>query len=54
MTALMDAARERGLKVIQGEVLSQNSHMLKLMKNLKFTIENSKEDDSIKSVYKVL
>lgn len=54
MTALMDAARERGLKVMQGEVLSQNSHMLKLMKNLNFTIETSKEDDSIKSVYKLL
>jgi len=54
MTALMDAARERGLKVIQGEVLSQNSHMLKLMKNLNFTIETSKEDDSIKYVYKLL
>ena len=54
MTVLMDAARERGLKVMQGEVLSQNSHMLKLMKNLGFTIETSKEDDSIKSVYKLL
>jgi acetyltransferase len=54
MTALMDAARERGLKTIQGEVLSQNTQMLKLMKNLKFTIENSKDDDSIKTVYKVL
>jgi acetyltransferase len=54
MTALMDAARERGLKTIQGEVLSQNSHMLKLMKNLKFTIENSQDDDSIKTVYKAL
>ena len=54
MTALMDAARENGLKVIQGEVLSHNSHMLKLMKNLNFTIETSKEDDSIKSVYKLL
>lgn len=54
MTALMDAARERGLKVIQGEVLSQNAHMLKLMKNLNFTITNSREDDSIKIVYKLL
>jgi len=54
MTVLMDAARERGLKVIQGEVLSQNSHMLKLMRNLGFTIETSKEDDSIKTVYKLL
>ena len=54
MTVLMDSARERGLKVMQGEVLSQNSHMLKLMKNLGFTIETSKEDDSIKTVYKLL
>jgi acetyltransferase len=54
MTVLMDAARERGLKIMQGEVLSQNNHMLKLMKNLGFTIETSKEDDSIKSVYKLL
>jgi acetyltransferase len=54
MTVLMDAARERGLKVMQGEVLSQNNHMLKLMKNLGFTIETSKEDDSIKTVYKLL
>lgn len=54
MTVLMDAARERGLKVMQGEVMSQNSHMLKLMKNLDFTIETSKEDDSIKTVYKLL
>jgi len=54
MTALMDAARERGLKVMQGEVLGQNGHMLKLMKKLGFTIETSKEDDSIKTVYKLL
>jgi len=54
MTVLMDAARERGLKVMQGEVLGQNTHMLKLMKNLNFTIEPSKEDDSIKTVYKLL
>ncbi|MFZ3088211.1 MAG: bifunctional acetate--CoA ligase family protein/GNAT family N-acetyltransferase [Methylotenera sp.] len=54
MTALMDAAREKGLKVMQGEVLSKNSHMLKLMKNLNFTIEPNPEDDSIKTVYKVL
>jgi len=54
MNALMDAAREKGLKVIQGEVLSHNSHMLKLMKNLNFTIKPNPEDDSVKSVYKLL
>jgi acetyltransferase len=54
MTVLMNSARERDLKVMQGEVLGQNNHMLKLMKNLNFTIEPSKEDDSIKTVYKLL
>jgi acetyltransferase len=54
MTALMDVARERGLKVMQGEVLSNNSHMLNLMKYLDFSIETSPEDDSIKNVRKIL
>lgn len=54
MTALMDAARQRGLKVIQGEVLSQNAHMLSLMKKLGFSIKTSEEDDSIKIVSKLL
>jgi len=54
MTALMDVARERGLKVMQGEVLSNNTHMLNLMKHLDFSIEPSPEDDSIKNVRKIL
>lgn len=54
MTTLMDAGREKGLKIMQGEVLSQNNHMLKLMKNLDFTIEANLEDDSIKTIYKLL
>ncbi|MEK9824782.1 MAG: hypothetical protein VW395_00565, partial [Methylotenera sp.] len=48
------AARQRGLKVIQGEVLSQNAHMLSLMKKLGFSIKTSKDDDSIRIVSKLL
>lgn len=54
MMALMDAARAKGLKTIQGEVLSLNTQMLKLMKHLNFTIETSPEDDSVKIVRKLL
>jgi len=54
MTAVMDAARSKGLKVIEGEVLRNNSNMLHLMDRLGFTVETNAEDDSIKSVRKVL
>ncbi|HAI68036.1 MAG TPA: GNAT family N-acetyltransferase, partial [Gammaproteobacteria bacterium] len=37
MTCLMDAARTKGLKIIQGEVLSNNHNMLKLMNQLRFS-----------------
>lgn len=54
MTALMDAARSKGLKVMEGEVLKNNASMLKLMKRLNFSIEANPEDDSVKKVSKVL
>ncbi|PKO25853.1 MAG: GNAT family N-acetyltransferase [Betaproteobacteria bacterium HGW-Betaproteobacteria-8] len=54
MTALMDAARSKGLKVMEGEVLKNNASMLKLMKRLNFSIEANPEDDSVKKVNKVL
>ena len=54
MTALMDAARSKGLKVIEGEVLKNNTDMLHLMDRLGFIVGPSVEDDSIKSVRKVL
>lgn len=54
MTALMDAARSKGLKLMEGEVLKSNTSMLKLMQRLNFSIENSAEDDSVKKVRKVL
>ena len=54
MGAMMDAARSKGLKVIEGEVLRNNTDMLHLMDRLGFSVETSAEDDSIKSVRKVL
>ena len=54
MTALMDAARSKGLKIMEGEVLKNNSSMLKLMTRLGFTSETSAEDDSVKHVRKEL
>jgi acetyltransferase len=54
MMALMDAARTKGLKVIEGQVLRNNTDMLHLMDRLGFAVETSEEDDSIKAVRKVL
>jgi len=54
MMAVMDAARSKGLRVIEGEVLRNNSDMLHLMDRLGFKVETSAEDENIKSVRKVL
>lgn len=54
MTALMDAARAKGLKVMAGEVLKTNTNMLKLMNRLGFSIEDRLDDDNIKRVRKIL
>lgn len=54
MIALMDAARSKGLKVMEGEVLKDNASMLKLMRRLGFSVETSADDDSIKSIRKEL
>lgn len=54
MTVLMDAARGKGLKAIEGEVLKNNASMLHLMTRLGFSIETSPEDEEIKVVRKLL
>jgi acetyltransferase len=54
MTCLMDAARARGLKVMQGEVLSNNHNMLKLMDKLEFTAAVDEDDRSVTQVSKNL
>lgn len=54
MSSLMDAARSKGLKIMEGEVLGNNRNMLKLMTRLGFEIETSPEDEGIKNVRKAL
>ncbi|SJM94110.1 CoA-binding domain-containing protein (fragment) [Crenothrix polyspora] len=54
MIALMDVARSKGLKIMEGEVLNNNVSMLNLMQRLEFTIEASLEDDNIKTLRKAL
>jgi acetyltransferase len=54
MTALMDAARTKGMKIMEGEVLRNNADMLHLMERLGFEVKTSADDDSIKAVRKEL
>ena len=54
MVALMEAARAKGLSVIEGEVLSNNHKMLKLMTRLGFDSKTSEEDQGIMKVSKAL
>ncbi|MDP2694725.1 MAG: GNAT family N-acetyltransferase, partial [Gallionella sp.] len=54
MVALMEAARANGLSVIEGEVLSNNHKMLKLMSRLGFASKISEDDQGIMKVSKPL
>jgi len=54
MGCLMTAARTRGLKLMQGDILANNSNMLRLMEILEFTIKSSDEEPNIKKVQKFL
>ncbi len=54
MTILMEAARAKGLKTIEGEVLSSNHNMLKLVTRLGFTSKISEEDQGIIKVIRAL
>ena len=48
MTTLIDEARRRGLKEMEGFVLSQNQSMLRLAKRLGFRIESEPGDPSVR------
>ncbi len=48
MTALIDAARRRGLREIEGIVLADNQPMLRLASRLGFTIARDPEDFSLR------
>lgn len=54
MLTLMDAAREHGLKRMEGVVLKNNTNMLRLMADLGFKSRTSDDDDSLKVVSRAL
>lgn len=54
MQTLIDTARAKGLRTIEGEVLSHNTAMLKLMQRLGFERHRSELDDTIVVVVKRL
>lgn len=54
MQTLIDVARQRGLRVIMGEVLAENAGMLKLMERLGFEKRKSEHDSGVVIVTKRL
>jgi acetyltransferase len=54
MAVLMDVARERGVRTMEGEVLESNRAMLKLAKALGFSIESHPEDERVRAVSRLL
>ncbi|MGE5320247.1 MAG: GNAT family N-acetyltransferase, partial [Hyphomicrobiaceae bacterium] len=54
MDVLMDVARTKGLKVMEGEVLKTNRPMLKLVEALGFRIEPHPEDDAVRKIARAL
>jgi acetyltransferase len=47
MSALIDAAHQRGIERMEGEILANNQNMLKLTKNLGFSLHTSDEDTGV-------
>ncbi|MCA1804630.1 MAG: bifunctional acetate--CoA ligase family protein/GNAT family N-acetyltransferase [Xanthomonadaceae bacterium] len=54
MQALMEAARQRGLGEMDGEILASNNNMLHLMTSLGFSLHTSSEDPGVKLASKEL
>ncbi len=54
MDVLMDVARGKGLKTMEGEVLKSNNAMLKLVQGLGFRVEPHPEDDSLRWISRAL
>jgi acetyltransferase len=54
MQSLMQVARARGLRLMEGEVLADNSNMLALMRRLNFTIRTRPGDEGVVWVGKEL
>ncbi len=54
MTCLIDVARAKGLKRMEGEVLATNQTMLRLVTSLGFTATSSPDDPAVKRISKLL
>ncbi|MBL8499073.1 MAG: GNAT family N-acetyltransferase, partial [Nitrosomonas sp.] len=54
MNCLFDAARTKGIKVMEGEVLATNRSMLELVHRLGFEASVSQEDNAIRRIVKQL
>jgi acetyltransferase len=54
MGCLLDAARDKGLKVMDGDVLASNQNMLTMMATLGFSASTSADDPGIRRVTRVL
>jgi acetyltransferase len=54
LTMLMDAARAKGFKLMEGEVLAENGAMLSLVKRLGFSVSTLPEEPSIFAVQRAL
>ena len=54
MGALIDAARLQGIKIMEGEILSNNPNMLTLVGNIGFSLQTHAEDSGIKVASKRL
>lgn len=54
MMALMEVARDRGLQVMEGEILSANQNMLSMIRKLGFTIRLCEDDPTVQEAVKQL
>jgi acetyltransferase len=54
MVSLMDAAREKGLRRIDGDVLTSNTRMLRFMQKLGFEVLPNEEDPDLKRCVRAL
>jgi acetyltransferase len=54
MRQLMSAAKHKGLKRIEGQVLKENAPMLSMMEFLGFETDPSTEDPAVMDVYRSL
>ena len=54
MTALMEAARQRGFREMEGEIMSSNHHMLGLVRRLGFSLKSHPDDDGVRIANHVL